>query len=149
MAITVKWYGQGLLRILQQQTNTDLEVADLFLALVTSSYTPDLDAHDFWSDVSANEVANGNGYVTNGFDVTGATLSYDATSDQVRLDIGDPSWTFTASKTWRYGVLYERTSGTDATRQLFALLSWDSDQSVSTQYTLTIDATGLLYLDTT
>lgn len=149
MAISVKWYGQGLLRIMQQQTNTDLEVADLYLALVTSSYTPDLDAHDFWNDVVANEVANGNGYATNGFDVTGATLSYDATSDQVRLDIGDPSWTFTAGKTWRYGVLYERSSASDATRQLFALLDWGSDQTVSTAYTLTIDSAGLLYLDAT
>jgi hypothetical protein len=149
VAITVKWYGQGLLRIMQQQTNTDLEVADLFLALVTNAYTPDLDAHDFWNDVSGSELANGNGYTTNGFDVTGGALSYDSTSDQVRFDIGDPTWTFTAAKTWRYGVLYERTSGTDATRQLFALLDWGSDQTVSTAYTLTIDPTGLLYLDAT
>jgi hypothetical protein len=149
MAITVKWYSQGLLRIAQQQTNTDLEVCDLFLALVVDTYTPDLDAHDFWNDVVANELAGTNGYVTNGFDVTGATYSYDATSDQIRLDIGDPTWTFTAAKTWRYGVLYERTSGTDATRQLFALLSWDSNQTVSTAYTLTIDPAGLLFLDTT
>jgi hypothetical protein len=149
MAITVNWYGQGLLRILQQQTNTDLETADLFLALVTDAYTPARDTDDFWNDVVSAELANGNGYTTNGFDVTGATLSYDATSDQVRLDIGDPSWTFTAAKTWRYGVLYERSSGTDASRQLFALLTWDSNQTVSTAYSLTIDSAGLLYLDTT
>jgi hypothetical protein len=149
MAITVKWYGQGLLRIMQQQANTDLEVADLFLALVVDTYTPNLDSDDFWNDVVANELATGNGYTTNGYDVTGATLSYDATSDQVRLDIGDPTWTFTASKTWRYGVLYERTSGTDATRQLFALLTWDVNQTVSTAYTLQIDPAGLLYLDAT
>jgi hypothetical protein len=147
LAITVAWYGQGLLRIQQQQTNTDLEVADLFLALVTNAYTPNIDTHDFWNDVVANELATGNGYVTNGFDVTGAVLSYDATSHQVRLDIGDPTWTFTAAKTWRYGVLYERSNATDATRQLFALLTWDSDQTVSTAYTLTIDPAGLLFLD--
>jgi hypothetical protein len=149
MAITVKWYGQGMLRIAQQQTNTDLESCDLFLALVTSSYTPLIDTHDFWDDVVANELGSGNGYTTNGFDVTGATYSYDATSDQVRLDIGDPSWTFTASKTWRYGVLYERTSGSDGTRQLFALLDWGGDQTVSTTYTLQIDSAGLLYIDVT
>jgi len=149
VAIVVNYYGQGLLRIQQQQTNTDVEVADLFLALVTSSYTPDLDAHDFWNDVVANELATGNGYTTNGFDVTGAVLSYDSASDQVRLDIGDPNWLFTAGKTWRYGILYERTSGTDATRQLFALLNWGSDQTVSTSYTITIDPNGLLFLDAT
>jgi hypothetical protein len=149
VAITTAWYSQGLLRIAKQETNTDLETVDLFLALVTDAYTPDRDNHDFWNDVSANELANGSGYTTNGFDVTGATYSYDATSDQVRLDIGDPSWTFSAAKTWRYGVLYERTSGTDATRGLFALLTWDSNQTVSTAYTLVIDTAGLLFLDTT
>lgn len=149
MAITVSWYGLGLQHCMKNDTNSDLEVADLFLGLVTSSYTPNLDTDEFWSTPVANELANGNGYVTNGFDVTGATFSYDAASDQVRLDIGDPTWTFTASKTWRYGVLYERTSGTDATRKLFALLNWGTDQTVSTAYTLVIDANGLLFLDAT
>jgi hypothetical protein len=149
MAITVKWYGQGLLHIAKQDTNSDLEVADLFLGLVTSSYTPNQDTDEFWSTPVANELANGNGYTTNGYDVTGAALTYDATSDQVRLDINDPTWTFTASKTWRYGVLYERTSGTDATRKLFAYLDWGTDQTVSTAYTLVIDTAGLLYIDAT
>jgi hypothetical protein len=149
MAITVKWYGQGLLHVAKADTNSDLEVCDLFLGLVTSSYSPNLDTDEFWTTPVANELANGNGYTTNGFDVTGATYSYDATSDQVRLDIGDPTWTFTASKTWRYGVLYERTSGSDATRKLFALLDWGTDQTVSTAYTLQIDTAGLLYLDAT
>jgi hypothetical protein len=149
MAITTKWYGLGLQHCMKNDTNSDLEVADLFLGLVTTSYTPNLDTDEFWSTPVANELATGNGYTTNGFDVTGATFSYDATSNQVRLDIGDPTWTFTAAKTWRYGVLYERTSGTDATRKLFALLDWGSNQTVSTAYTLVIDPAGLLYLDTT
>lgn len=145
----MKWYGLGLQHCMKNDTNSDLEVADLYLGLVTSSYTPNLDTDEFWSTPVANELANGNGYTTNGFDVTGAAFSYDATSDQVRLDIGDPTWTFTAAKTWRYGVLYERTSGTDATRKLFALLDWGTDQTVSTAYTLQIDSAGLLYLDAT
>lgn len=149
MAITVKWYGKGLQHCMANDTNSDLEVADLFLGLVTSTYTPNRDTDEFWSTPVANELASGNGYTTNGFDVTGATFSYDAASNQVRLDIGDPSWTFTASKTWRYGVLYERTSGTDATRKLFALLDWGADNTVNTSYTLVIDTNGLLYLDTT
>lgn len=149
MAISVKWYGQGLLHIVKADTNSDLEVADLFLGLVTSSYSPNLDTDEFWSTPVANELSNGSGYTTNGFDVTGATYSYDATSDQVRLDIGDPTWTFTGSRQWRYGVLYERSSGTDATRKLFALLDWGTTQDVSTAYTLVIDSAGLLYIDAT
>ena len=135
--------------IMKNDTNSDLEVADLFLGLVTATYTPNIDTDEFWSTPVTNELAGGNGYVTNGFDVTGATFSYDTATDQIRLDIGDPTWTFTASKTWKYGVLYERTSGTDASRKLFALLTWDVSQTVSTAYTLTIDPAGLLYVDVT
>jgi len=149
MAISVRWYGLGLQHAMKNDTNSDLEVADLFLGLVTSSYTPNLDTDEFWSTPVANELGSGNGYTTNGFDVTGGTFSYDATSDQVRFDIGDPSWTFTASKTWRYGVLYERTSGTDASRKLFVLLDWGGDNTVNTAYTLTIDSQGLIAIDCT
>jgi hypothetical protein len=32
---------------------------------------------------------------------------------------------------------------------VIGLLTWDSNQTVSTAYTLTIDSAGLLYLDVT
>lgn len=147
MAITVNWYGLGLLSIVD--TPTDLEAVTLKLALVTDSYTPNRDTHDFRDDFTSAELANGNGYTTGGVTLSGVTWSYDATSDQVRLDCDDPSWTFTASKTWRYGVIYIDTGGADSTDPLIALLTWDSNQTVSTAYTLTIDSAGLLYLDTT
>jgi hypothetical protein len=112
------------------------------LALVTDAYTPN-------RDFTASELANGNGYTTGGVTLTGVTWSYDAASDQVRLDCDDPSWTFTAAKTWRYGVGYIDTGGADTTDPLIFLLTWDSNQTVSTAYTLTIDTAGLLYLDVT
>lgn len=147
MAISVAWYGLGLLSLLD--TPTDLEQVTVKLALVTSSYTPNRDTHDFWDDVSANELANGNGYTTGGATLTTLTWSYDAASDQVRLDCDDVTWTFTAGKTWRYGVVYVDTAGASSTDPLMALLDWGSDQTVSTAYTITIDSAGLLYIDTT
>jgi hypothetical protein len=147
MAITVTWYGLGLLSLMD--TPTDLEQITLNLALVTDGYTPNRDTDDFRNDFTGSEVANGNGYTTGGVTLGGVAWSYDSGSDQVRLDCNDPSWTFTASKTWRYGVGYIDTGGADSTDPLIFLLTWDSNQSVSTSYTLTIDAAGLLYLDTT
>lgn len=147
MAITTAWYGNGLLYLLD--TPADLETVTLNLALVTDAYTPNRDTDDFRNDFTAAELANGNGYATGGVTLTGVTWSYDAASDQVRLDCNDPSWTFTASKTWRYGVGYIDTGGADTTDPLIFLLTWDSNQTVSTAYTLTIDTAGLLYLDTT
>lgn len=147
MAITVNWYGLGLLSLLD--TPTDLEAVTVKLALVTDTYTPDRDTHDFRNDFTAAELSNGSGYTTGGVTLTSVTWSYDATSDQVRLDCDDPSWTFTATRTWRYGVIYIDTGGADSTDPLIGLLTWDSNQTVSTAYTLTIDPAGLLYLDLT
>lgn len=45
--------------------NQDLLSDDLRVALVTGAYTPDVNAHDFWNDVVANE-ASGTGYTANG-----------------------------------------------------------------------------------
>lgn len=146
MAITPTWYGQGLLSICNQSLDADGASA-CRVALLTNSYTPDRDTDNAYDDVSAYEVANGDGYTTGGYTVT-ASWSYDASSDQVRLDIGDPTWTFTASKTWRYAVLYLY-NATPANALLIGLLTWDSDQTVSTAYTLQIDSAGLLYIDTT
>lgn len=150
MAITVNWYGLGLQYLLD--TPLDLESpggSGVKLALITDAYTPDRDADDFFNDVSGSELAGGNGYTTGGEVLTGVLWSYDAASDQVRLDCDNVTWLFTASKTWRYGVVYVDTAGAASTDPLIALLTWDSNQTVSTTYTLTIDAAGLLYIDTT
>jgi hypothetical protein len=147
MAITVTWYGVGLLDMLEAPR--DLEAVTLKLALVTDAYTPNRDTHDFWDDASGSDLANGGGYSTGGVTLTSVATSYDSASDQVRLDFDDVSWTFTASKTWRYGVVYIDTAGASSTDPVIGLLTWDSNQSVSTAYTLTIDSAGLLYLDTT
>lgn len=147
MAITVNWFGQGLLNMLEAPR--DLEADTLKLALVTDAETPNRDTDDFWDDASGNELANGNGYSTGGVTLTGVATSYDSASDQVRVDFDDVSWTFTASKTWRYGYVYIDTAGASSTDPVIGLLTWDSNQAVSTQYTLVIDSAGLLYLDTT
>ena len=147
MAITPTWYGLGLLYLLE--TPADLEAVTCKLALATDSYTPNRDTDDFRNDFTAAELANGNGYTTGGVTLTTVALTYDSASDQVRLDFDDPAWTFTASKTWRYGIVFIDTGGADSTDPLIGLLTWDSNQSVSTSYTLQIDAAGLLYLDVT
>jgi hypothetical protein len=147
VSITVTWYGLGLQYLLDNPS--DMETVTAKIALVTSAYTPNRDTHDFWDDVSANEVANGNGYATGGVTLTTVLWSYDSASDQVRLDFDDVSWTFTAGKTWLYGVVYIDTAGASSTDPVIALLTWDTSQTVSTAYTLVIDPAGLLYLDTT
>jgi len=150
VAITVTWYPLTLEKMIEQVGNdVNLLTGTVKLALATSGYTPDRDVHDFWNDVSASEVATGNGYTTGGETLAGKTITYDTASDQVRFDFTDVTWTFTAAKTWLYGIVYIDTAGASSTDPLVALLTWDSSQTVSTAYTLVIDAAGLLYIDAT
>lgn len=143
MAITVSGYPLGWLNV--WESNIDLEGATtLRLSLHTATYTPDLNAHDFQNDLT-NEVATANGYSVK--TLTNVTLAHDAASDQIRLDFDDPSWTFTADQTWRYGVVWVDTAGASTTDPLLLLLDWGSSQTTSGVYTITIDATGILAFD--
>lgn len=57
-------------------------------------------------------------------------------------DAADVSWTFTASVSWRYGIIYKDT-GTASTSPLMWLLDWGTTQTVSTAYSLIWAATGI------
>ena len=79
----------------------DLDNDTFRIALVTSSWTPDQSADDTWSDLSANEVANGNGYATHGKVLTqGVSRS----GLVVTFDGDDQSWT-SSTITAKYAVL--------------------------------------------
>jgi hypothetical protein len=146
MAITVTGYPLGWQNCFT--AGIDMDAATWKLALATTTYTPDRDTHDFYNDLT-NELATANGYTSGGVTLTGVAFSYDAASDQVRLDFNDPSWTFSSSVTWRYGVAYIDTAGAATTDPLMLLLDWGSSQTVSGVYTITVDATGIYAIDFT
>lgn len=149
MAITVTWFPLTLEKMIEQVgADVNLLTGTVKLSLHTATWTPDRDANDFFNDAT-NELSAGTGYNAGGETLASKTITYDSASDQVRFDFADVTWSFTASKTWRYGVVYIDTAGASSTDPLVALLTWDSDQTVSTTYTLTIDAAGLLYIDAT
>jgi hypothetical protein len=148
MAITVKLYGLTTRDVIKQLgASVDLLGANATkLSLHTSGYTPDRDAHDFFNDIT-NEVAGGTGYAQQ--TLAGKTIVYDSASNQVRFDCNDIVFSFTGANTWLYGVVWIDTAGASSTDPVYALLTWDTSQTVSTTYTLVIDPAGLLYWDTT
>jgi hypothetical protein len=146
MAITPKWYGLGMKAIMGGAV--DLDTDTLKLTLHTTTYTPNQDTHDFYDDAT-NELATASGYTAGGVTLASSVLSYDTATQQVRWDIGDPTWTFSASVTWRYGVIRKSRGGASSADELIAYLDWGASQTVSTAYTVTIDPTGLLYVDVT
>lgn len=86
----------------------ELAGATLKMALVASTWTPDatVTGNGAYSDVSANEIANGNGYTTGGASLT--SLASTAISGGYKLASADVTWTASGGNipAWRYGVLY-------------------------------------------
>lgn len=86
----------------------DLVGATVKVALVASTYNPDASSsgHDVWADVSANQIANGNGYTTGGVTLTGKAAV--AVPGGFKFDSNDPSWTAsgTGIPAWRFAVMY-------------------------------------------
>ena len=123
----------------------DLDSDSFRMVLVTSSYTPDQSAHDTWSDISTNEVANGNGYATHGKAITQA-LSRSGLA--VTLDCDDQTWT-TSTITAKYAVLVRDANadnalaGTDLVLAYCDLNTSGSLSSVAGDFAVTINASGL------
>lgn len=127
---TGKWYGSAVSKMATKQidwTNDTIKVG-----LVTSTYTPDVDTHDEWADVSANE-ASGSGYTAGGKTLSGKTLTYDAATNTWTFDASDVLWNG-VTVTFRYAVIYDDTvSG----KPLLGYIDFTSNQ-VATAQDLTI-----------
>lgn len=113
MATTAKWYLQALLG---QYSGTAARRVDwandtIKVALVKSGYTPDQDVHDFWNDVSAQEVA-GTGYTAGGKELNEKSVSADAASNTVRLKAKTVEWKEVTVE-YRYAVIYKDTGSAE------------------------------------
>lgn len=91
----------------------DLDSDTIKCALLKSTYTVDLANHKNWADISAQEVAAGNGYTAGGNALANASLT---------LSTGTLAWdtdntTFTANGgtlTARYAAVYDDTHASKA-----------------------------------
>ena len=116
-------------------------------AIVTGSYTPDEDAHDFWDDVSANEVS-GTGYTAGGNVMANGSVSApNASTGLVTVDIDDPAtWSFNASgfTDGRRSIVYLDT-GTAGTSTLIGYSNdFGSDQGNGNgDFTIEVNSAGL------
>ena len=133
-------YGNFLLKALNKEVDFDSDT--IKVALLTSSYTPDQDAHDYFNDVSTYEVT-GTGYTAGGATLASKTATYDSANNVVVLDAADTTWA-SSTITARYAVVYDST-GTSSTSALIGYVDFGSDQSSTNgNFTITWDSTGIV-----
>ena len=86
----------------------DIIGATVKVALVTSAWTPDtsVTGNSVWADMSANEIAAGNGYTAGG--VALASMVAIVISGGYKFSSASPSWTASGGNipAFRYAVLY-------------------------------------------
>ncbi|HUX00956.1 MAG TPA: hypothetical protein VMY35_08240 [Phycisphaerae bacterium] len=137
MAVTAYWYAKGFLAAFNKEV--DFAADAIKVALTTSTYTPDQDAHDYFDDVT-NEVV-GDGYVAGGHAL--GTPSIANTENVIKLDGDDTVWE-ASTITARRAVVYDSTPGTAATNPLLTWVDFGADEvSTAGDFTITWHANGI------
>lgn len=113
-------------------------------ALVTSAYTPNQNLHDFWDDVSANEVT-GTGYTAGGNAAATPTVTTDG-AGLVTFDAADPAtWTQNAggfSNAVR-AILYYDTTVASTSQLVCYSDAFTAGGNVAGDFTISFDAAGI------
>lgn len=136
-----KAYGNLALALWSKKV--DFANDDIRVMLVTSSYTPNQDTHDYLDDVQAYE-ATGTGYTANGQALASKTLTYDAANNVLVLDAADVTWA-ASTVTARYAVIFDNTGASAAAKPLIAYVDLLSDQASNNgNFVIEWDASGIL-----
>lgn len=124
-------------------TNIVLSSDTIKLSLHSSSYTPDIDADEFFDDVD-NEVGASGSYSAGGGTLT-VSCSTDDTDNEGVFDATDVSFT-SATITARYAIIYKST-GTAATSPLVCYIDFGSNYtSTAGTFAITFAAEGIINL---
>jgi hypothetical protein len=136
-----KLYGQFLAKALNKEVDWDSD--SIKVGLLSSSYTPNQDTHDYFDDVNTYEVS-GTGYTAGGQTLGSKTVTYDSANNVIILDAADTTWS-SSTITARYAVIYDDSGATNASKALIGYVDFGSDQSSTNgNFTITWDATGIV-----
>lgn len=122
----------------------DFDTDTLKVMLVTSGYTPDVNAHDFANDVTSEVSVSG--YSAGGKALTGLTVVSDSANGWINVDASDIAWSIPSGSTLttRAAVIY-KSLATLTLSPLIAYIDFGSDQ-VASNGNLTIQWSSSGYL---
>jgi len=117
----------------------DFDTDTFYSMLVTSTYTPDKDTHDFRNDVT-NEVT-GTGYTAGGHAITPTVAAVDTANDRVVITFASHNWT-SSTITARGEVIYKNRGGASSADELVYYNDFGSNIT-STAGTFTVAASTI------
>jgi hypothetical protein len=86
----------------------DLDTDPIYLALLSTSYTPNIDTHATFASLTNEIVASG--YTAGGKTIGTVTITEDSTNDLAKVDAPDVVWSSLATATIGYAVLYKQSA---------------------------------------
>lgn len=142
MAVSGKLYGLTRLGEWGAATGYPIDWVNdtIKVALLTSSYTPNQDTHQFFSDLT-NEVV-GTGYSAGGVTLGTKTKTYTGATNVTAFFAAAAVWAG-STITARYAAVYKST-GTAGTSALIGYVDFGADvSSTGAAFTITWDAAGI------
>lgn len=134
----ITFYNGAKAQISESPINWDTDT--IKCSLMASAYTPDIDTHDFWDDISASEAANAN-YVQK--TLTCTTPTVDTVNDWAEYDeTTNPTWSSLGAGDLACAVVWKDT-GTPATSPLICYMEIVATQPNGGDYQITWHANGI------
>lgn len=120
--------------------------ADTFKAiLMQSGFTFDKDTHHGYADVSASELATGNGYIAGGATLAGVTVTENDTDDRCDITWNNVSWVASGGSIGPAAgmIIYDDTVTTPTADPVICYIDFGSDKTQADGGTVTISSVGV------
>lgn len=115
------------------------------IILMQSGFTFDKDAHHAYSDVSASELATGNGYTADTKTLSGVTVTEDDTDDRCEITWSNVTWTASGGAIGPTpgAIIYDDTVTTPTANPIVGYIDFGGDQTQADGGTATISGIEL------
>ncbi|WP_182357793.1 hypothetical protein [Tomitella gaofuii] len=143
MAVTAKLYGKVFESLGKGAVDLTTGTTNLKVMLLTSSYTPNQDTHQYLSDVNSNETS-GTGYTSGGQALQSVAVTYNAGNNAFILDAANTSWA-NSTISAAYAVVYDDSAATASAKTLVGYVDLDGTKSsTAATFQLEWDASGIV-----
>lgn len=107
------------------------------ICLMADGFTFDKDAHEDWADVSASELATGNGYTQDTKTLSGVSVTEDDTDDRTEVTWSNVTWTASGGSIGPTpgAIIYDDTETNDV---IIGYIDFGGDQTQADGGTFTI-----------